>query len=65
MQSSTKSDEQIEDKGAGESSLAAANAASSQADAMGDITPGQTPEGESTGAGQSTMADSDTVTSPS
>jgi len=65
MQSSPTPDEQHDETGAGESALAAANAASSQADAIGDITPGQTPEGQSTGAGQSTMAEADAAASPS
>lgn len=65
MQINPLPDEQTEDTGAGESTEAAANAASSQADAIGDVTPGQTPDGQSVGAGQSTMADSDAVASPS
>ncbi len=65
MQSSPIPDEQPEDAGAGESTPPAANAASSQADATGDVTPGQTPDGQSVGAGQSTMADGDAVASPS
>lgn len=65
MQSSPTPDEQPEDTGAGESTQTAANAASSQADATGEMIPGQTPEGQSTGAGQSTMADYDAVASPS
>ena len=68
MQSSPFPDETPNDTGAGESTETPANAASSQADATGDVTPGQTPEGQSTGAGQSTMAeptDSDAVASPS
>jgi len=65
MQSSPIPDEQTGDTGAGESSLAAANAASSQADATGDIAPGQTPDGQSVGAGESTMVDGDAVAGPS
>lgn len=65
MQSSPIPDEQPDDIKAGESTQVAANAASSQADATGDMTPGQTPEGQSIGAGQSTMADGDAVASPS
>ena len=63
MQSRAIPDEQPEDTGAGESTQTAANATSSQADATGDVTPGQTPEGQSTGAGESTMADA--VANPS
>ena len=65
MQSSPLPDTRPDDTGAGESTEAAANAASSQADATGDMTSGQTPEGQSVGAGESTMADGDAVASPS
>ena len=65
MQSSPYQDEQTEDTGAGESAHTAANAASSQADATAAMEPAEVPEGESTGAGQSTMADDAVVPSPS
>lgn len=65
MQNNPLPDEETEDRGAGESTEAAANAASSQADATGDLMPGQTPDGQSVGAGESTMADGDAVASPS
>ena len=65
MQSSPTPDEQSEDIGAGESAHTAANAASSQADATASMEPAEVPEGESTGAGQSTLTDDAAVPSPS
>lgn len=65
MQSSATPDEQTEEAGAGESAHTGANAASSQADATASMEPAEVPEGESTGAGQTTMADDAAVPSPS
>ena len=59
MQNSPLPDAQAEDTGAGESTHTAANAASSQADATGTMTPDELVEGPSRGAGQSTMAEAD------
>ena len=65
MQSSPIPDEQTEDTGAGESAHTAASAASSQADATASMGSVEVPEGQATGAGESTMVDDEAVPSPS
>ncbi len=65
MQSSPFPDEQPQDAGAGESTEAAANAASSQADATASMEVIEVPEDGPTGAGESTMTDDEAVPSPS